>query len=93
LFLGLFTAQIIVGTGIALLPGNLIDLLLNTQFLNGLITPILLTFIVVLANRRRLMGPNANTPSFNVLATICTVAVAVLAAVVTVQAFVSWTTG
>src|SRR5262249_57494784 len=62
LFLGLFTVQIIVGTAIALLPGNLIDLLLNTQFLNGLITPILLTFILVLANRRRLMGANANSP-------------------------------
>ena len=93
LFLGLFTAQIIVGTAIALLPGNLIDLLLNTQFLNGLITPILLTFILVLANRRRLMGANANSPGFNVLATICTVAVAVLAVVVTVQAGVNWATG
>ncbi len=32
----------------------------NMQFLNGLITPILLTFILVLANRRTLMGANAN---------------------------------
>jgi Mn2+/Fe2+ NRAMP family transporter len=90
LFLGLFTVQIVVGAGIALIPGNLIDLLLNTQFLNGLITPILLTFILVLANRPRLMGANVNTPRFRVLATICTVAVAVLATVVTVQTVLGW---
>ena len=89
-FLGLFTVQIVIGAGIALLPGNLIDLLLNTQFLNGLITPILLTFILVLANRRSLMGRNANTPGFRILATVCTVGVAVLALVVTVQALVAW---
>jgi Mn2+/Fe2+ NRAMP family transporter len=90
LFLGLFTAQIIVGAGIALIPGNLIDLLLNTQFLNGLITPILLTFILVLANRRRLMGANVNTPRFRALATVCTIAVAVLATVVAVQTVLGW---
>jgi Mn2+/Fe2+ NRAMP family transporter len=85
LFLGLFTAQIVIGAAVALVPGNLIDLLLNTQFLNGLITPILLTFILVLANRRSLMGGNANTPGFKAVATTCTVAVAILAAVVAVQ--------
>ena len=85
LFLGLFTAQIVVGATIALAPGNLINLLINMQVLNGLITPILLTFILVLANRRTLMGANANTPRFRLLATTCTVAVAVLAAVVAVQ--------
>jgi Mn2+/Fe2+ NRAMP family transporter len=90
LFLGLFTAQVVIGAGIALVPGNLIDLLLNTQFLNGLITPILLTFILVLANRRRLMGDNANTPRFRLLATVCTVAVAVLAVVVAAQQILSW---
>jgi Mn2+/Fe2+ NRAMP family transporter len=85
LFLGLFTVQIVIGAAIALVPGNLIDLLLNTQFLNGLITPILLTFILVLANRRSLMGANANGAGFRAVATACTLAVAVLAAVVAVQ--------
>ena len=51
-----FTVQIIVGAAIALAPGNLIKLLLNTQFLNGLISPILLTFILILANRKRELG-------------------------------------
>jgi Mn2+/Fe2+ NRAMP family transporter len=85
LFLGLFTVQIAVGAAIALAPGNLIDLLINMQFLNGLVSPILLTFILVLANRRSLMGANANTPGFRILATACTVGVSVLAAVVAIQ--------
>ena len=92
-FLGLFTIQIIVGAAIALAPGNLIHLLLNMQFLNGLITPILLTFILVLANRRRLMGPNTNTPRFRALATICIVAVAILAAIVAIQTVANRITG
>jgi Mn2+/Fe2+ NRAMP family transporter len=90
LFLGLFTAQIFVGAAIALVPGDLIHFLLNMQFLNGLITPILLTFILVLANRRGLMGHNVNTPRFRVLATVCTTTVAILAAVVAGQTVLSW---
>ncbi|HEY4333921.1 MAG TPA: divalent metal cation transporter, partial [Ilumatobacteraceae bacterium] len=90
LFLGLFTVQIVIGAAIALAPGNLIKLLINTQFLNGLISPILLTFILVLANRKRLMGANANTPTFRFVATICTVGVGVLAAFVAFQTVLGW---
>jgi NRAMP (natural resistance-associated macrophage protein)-like metal ion transporter len=84
-FMGLFTGQIVVGAAISLAPGNLIDLLLNMQFLNGLISPVLLTFILVLAGRRPLMGANANRGWFRALATMCTVVVAVLAVVVAAQ--------
>lgn len=90
LFLGLFTAQIILGAAIALIPGNLIDLLINTQILNGLITPIILVFILVLANRRSLLGNAANTPRFRVIATIAVTAVAALALFVTLDAVLSW---
>lgn len=46
LFLGLFTLELAVavavavaiGAGVALVPGNLITLLVNTQILNGIIT-------------------------------------------------------
>lgn len=89
-FVGLFTAQIAVGAAISLAPGNLINLLLNMQFLNGLISPILLTFILILANRSKLMGPNANSPRFRVLATVCTVGVAVLALIVAGQTILGW---
>ncbi len=60
LFLGLFTAQIIVGAGVVLIPGNLFLLIINTQVLEGVVTPITLVFVLILANRRALLGAAAN---------------------------------
>ena len=60
LFLGLFTAQIVIGAGVVLIPGNLFTLIINTQVLEGVITPITLVFLLVLANRRSLLGAAAN---------------------------------
>ncbi|HSS12031.1 MAG TPA: divalent metal cation transporter, partial [Acidimicrobiales bacterium] len=90
LFLSLFTAQVLVGAAIALTPGNLIDLLIKTQVLNGIITPVILVFILVLANRRSLLGAAANAPVFNVVATVCVAAVSVLSAIVVVQTVLPW---
>jgi len=82
LFLGLFTGQVIIGAGVALIPGNLIQLLVQAQVLNGLITPILLTYVLVLANRRSVLGTAANGLIFRVIATICVVLIAVMAVAV-----------
>jgi Mn2+/Fe2+ NRAMP family transporter len=90
LFLGLFTAQIVLGAAIALLPGNLIDLLINTQILNGIITPIILVFILILANRRSVLGDAANSARFRLVATIAITAVAALALFVTVDTVLGW---
>jgi Mn2+/Fe2+ NRAMP family transporter len=60
LFLGLFTAQIAIGAGVVLIPGNLFKLIINTQVLEGIVTPITLVFVLVLANRRSLLGKAAN---------------------------------
>lgn len=90
LFLGLFTALILIGSIVALLPGNLISLLLNMQVLNGIITPIILTFILVLANRRSVLGDAANGPRLRVAAAVCVVVIGVLAVVVLVQTVAGW---
>lgn len=90
LFLGLFTAQVGIGAAVALAPGNLIHLLINTQVINGLITPIILTFILILANRRSLLGDAANGPAFRVVATVCVIAVGALSAIVLVQTLLGW---
>jgi Mn2+/Fe2+ NRAMP family transporter len=90
LFLSLFSAQILIGAAVALLPGNLVSLLLNTQTLNGLITPVILVFILVLANRRRLLGDARNGPVFRVVATICVAGVAAMAITLVVQTFLGW---
>jgi Mn2+/Fe2+ NRAMP family transporter len=90
LFLSLFSAQILIGAAVALLPGNLVSLLINTQTLNGLITPVILVFILVLANRRRLLGDARNGPVFRVVATICVAGVAAMAITLVVQTFLGW---
>jgi len=88
--MGLFTALVLVGAAVALLPGNLIDLLLNMQVLNGIITPIILTFILILANRRNVLGSAVNGPWFRRVALVCVVVIAVLAFVVLVQTVAGW---
>ncbi|GAC1363738.1 MAG: Nramp family divalent metal transporter [Actinomycetota bacterium] len=85
LFLGLFSGQVAIGAFLALKPGNLFNLLLATQVLNGLITPIILAFILILANRRSLLGKAANGPVFRRVAFACICAVGALSIVVLAQ--------
>jgi hypothetical protein len=88
-FLGLFTGQVFIGAAVALIPGNLIQLLVEAQVLNGLITPILLTYVLILANRSSVLGDAANGRALKVVATISVAAVAVISLTVLVQAVLS----
>jgi Mn2+/Fe2+ NRAMP family transporter len=90
LFLGLFTAQIIVGAAVVLVPGNLITLILNTQVLEGVITPMTLVLILVLANRRSLLGAAANGPWARWLGGISILSVAAVATVFVVLTVLGW---
>jgi Mn2+/Fe2+ NRAMP family transporter len=67
LFLGLFTGQIVIGAVVTLTPINLIHLLIGTQVIEGLVTPITLTFMVVLANRRSVLGSWVNGPVLKII--------------------------
>ena len=90
IFLGIFTFQILVGAAVVLVPGNLITLILNTQVLEGVITPMTLILILVLANRRSLLGSAANGPLARWLGGLCIVAVAAVASVYVVLTVLSW---
>lgn len=90
LFLGLFGAQVVVGAAVALVPGNLITLLVNTQVLNGVITPIVLGFLLVLTSRRSVLGDAANGPVLRAVGAVCVAAVSILALVVVGQAVLGW---
>lgn len=89
-FVGLFTGQIILGAVVALIPGNLIQTLIGAQALNGIITPILLTYVLILANRRSVLGEAANGRIFKTAATICVVLVAAMSAAVLAQTIIAW---
>lgn len=67
-FFSLFTALIILGTLLALIPNlPVIQLLVAVQVLNGILLPIILVFILKLINDKRLAGDLRNTPLYNVL--------------------------
>jgi Mn2+/Fe2+ NRAMP family transporter len=63
MFLGLFTALVAVGAIVALIPDvPVVQLLVGVQVLNGVLLPIILLFILILAGDRRLAGELRNGP-------------------------------
>jgi Mn2+/Fe2+ NRAMP family transporter len=84
-FFTLFTAFIVLGAGVALIPDiPIFPLLVGIQVLNGVLLPIILVFILILINNERLTGDLKNTPVYNLLGwgtfAIITIAVLVMLA-------------
>jgi Mn2+/Fe2+ NRAMP family transporter len=90
LFLGLFTAQLVIGAGVVLVPGNLFRLIINTQVLEGVVTPITLIFILVLANRRDLLGRAANGRLARTVGLVTVVAVGTFASLLVILSVLGW---
>ncbi|MGA7732770.1 MAG: divalent metal cation transporter, partial [Chloroflexia bacterium] len=68
-FMGLFTALLVIGAAVAMIPGlPLFPVLIAVQILNGALLPILLVFIVRLASNKQLMGKHAIGPLYRLLA-------------------------
>jgi Mn2+/Fe2+ NRAMP family transporter len=68
-FYSLYTLLIVVGAGIVLIPrAPLWKILLYSQVGNGIWLPVVLIFILLLINRRDLMGEHTNTWGFNLVA-------------------------
>ncbi len=81
-FFGLFTVLVVVGAVIALIPGvPVIQALVGIQVLNGILMPVTLAFILVLASDRRLMDDLVNSRLENALGWLTWVGVVVLVAV------------
>ena len=79
IFLGIFTALILVGGIVAMIPGiPPITLLLVTQCVNGILLPVLLVAILKLANNPEIMGEYCNSRWFNFLAYTTTIVVSIL---------------
>lgn len=89
-FLGLFTAQIVLGAAVALTPVDVIRLLIGTQVLQGLISPIVLVYLLVLTNRRALLGPAANGRWYRVAAGAVVLGVAAMSTILLVQTVLGW---
>jgi Mn2+/Fe2+ NRAMP family transporter len=84
IFYWLYTILIVVGAGIVLLPNApLWKILIFSQVGNGIWLPVVLIFILLLVNRRDLMGDYVNTTTFNVVAWITAIAMILLTLVLT----------
>lgn len=67
-FYSLYTLLIVVGAGIVLFTHSWWKILILSQVANGVWLPIVLIFILLLINRRDLMGEHTNSLTFNVVA-------------------------
>lgn len=75
IFYGLYAGLIVVGGGIILIPkAPLLKILLLSQVANGVWLPVVLVFILLLINRRDLMGEYVNTLAFNIVAWVISIA-------------------
>ena len=79
IFLGIFTALILIGSIVAMIPGiPQIRLLLLTQTVNGMLLPVILFAVLSLANNREIMGEYRNSVWFNLAAWTTAVVVSIL---------------
>jgi Mn2+/Fe2+ NRAMP family transporter len=83
IFYGLYTGLIVVGGGLILIPrAPLFKVLVLSQVANGVWLPVVLIFMLLLINRRELMGEFVNSRGFNFFAWATSVAMIALTLVV-----------
>ena len=90
LFFTLFIGLLAVGAlTVAVLGGSSIAAVaIGTQTLDGILLPILLVFIIILANDRRLLGRHCNGPVNNAIAGLLTAVLGALTGYLVLSTFV-----
>jgi Mn2+/Fe2+ NRAMP family transporter len=87
-FFGIYTALIVLGAGIILLPiKSLVDAMLASQTLNGVLLPIILVVMLKLINDKRLMGRFVNGRVFNGVAWTMVVVLIALTVILVITSF------
>ena len=67
-FKSIFTFVIVFSAAVVLIPGiNLLSVMLTAQFVNGVILPVLLAFMAIIAADKRVMGKHRSRPLSKVL--------------------------
>jgi Mn2+/Fe2+ NRAMP family transporter len=68
-FYWLYTALIVAGGAVILIPGlPLVKIAVFSQVVNGAVLPFVLIFMLLLINKKELMGEFVNKPTFNIIA-------------------------
>jgi NRAMP (natural resistance-associated macrophage protein)-like metal ion transporter len=67
-FYGLYSLLVFLGAGIVLLPRiPLFSVMYVSQIINGIVLPVILIFMLILINNRKLMGRYTNKKAYNAL--------------------------
>jgi Mn2+/Fe2+ NRAMP family transporter len=78
-FYWLYTILIAAGAGVILTPHlHLIDIAIKSQVLNGIVLPFVLIFMLLLVNRKEIMGEYVNSRLYNVIAWVTVIIMIVL---------------
>jgi Mn2+/Fe2+ NRAMP family transporter len=78
-FYGLYSLLIFLGAGVVLWPRiPLIPIMFISQVINGIVLPVILIFILILINNKKIMGNYTNKKSFDVLAWLVVVILIIL---------------
>lgn len=85
-FMWLYTGLIVLGAAIILIPNApLIAIMLMSQVVNGALLPFVLIFMLVLVNKKELMGEYTNSRTFNGVAWVTVAVMIVLTLTLVVQ--------
>lgn len=83
---GIITAVIAISAAVVMLPGvNLFGIMMVAQVINGVLLPVLLVFMVLIASDKHVMGRFANGRAWNALTWFTIVAVTVLTVIMFVM--------
>jgi len=78
-FYGLYSLLIFLGAAVVLLPGvPLFPVMYLSQVVNGLVLPVILIFMLILVNDKKLMGNHTNGRTYNALSWIMGISLAAL---------------
>src|SRR5262249_20590132 len=86
-FYWLYTLLLVAGAVVVLLPKlPLIEVMVFSQVINGILLPFVLVYMLLLVNRRDLMGEHVNSRGYNLVACSTVVVMIVLTVVLAVGA-------
>ena len=88
-FYTLYTLLIVIGATIILIPdAPLLLIMVLSQVINGSLLPLVLVFMLVLINNKKLMGEYTNSRAFNIVAWSTTIIMSILTLMLVVSAFI-----
>src|SRR5262249_44149750 len=87
-FYGIYTTMIVLGAAVVLFPGfPLIQTMFVSQVANGIALPPVLVFMLLLVNKKSLMGDQVNRPFFNFVAWLTTIVMVALTLLLVANGF------